>query len=415
MKKAIIISLFALGGASAVEAQSLPVQRDTTVTVSTDRYKVVTNRFADNWFLGVGAGANVYFGDHDKQMKFADRIAAPVISVQLGKWFTPGIGVRANFTHGTVKGVTQELGKFSTGEIYNDTDYRPLVKEKFDYRHYHADALFNLSNLFGGYKEDRFYELNFYGGIGWMVNTSDATNGAPLEKKLRDVSANVGIENVFRLSRSLDLALDIRGAMVDDRFDGEDGTDRVNNERQEGPLSAILALKYNFKKRNWDKPTVTVIESNYDEALLNELRDRVAKLAADNDALKRQLADAKGEVITDIQFKDRILAAPILVTFKIDTWDVRNEARVNLGFFAETIKRGSPDVVYTITGYADKGTGSVARNELLSRNRAAAIKKVLVEEFGVDPARLRTEHKGGVENMYYDDPRVSRAVIVIGE
>lgn len=407
MKNFIILSLFAVGGISAASAQSLPVTRDTTVTVSTDRYKVVTNRFGDNWFIGAGAGAQIFFGDHDKQAKVGERLA-PHFAGYIGKWFSPGFGARVGGSFGKIKGLTQNrptvtVPTHSTGERYNGKPWDGywLEHQEFDAFHVYADAMFNLTNLFGGY-EERFYNINPYAGLGYMV-TED-------EPKQWEVSMNIGVHNSFRLAKPLDLILDIRGAMVNDRFDGEKG-----KRRQDGALSAVLGLAYKFNKRDWDKPTTTVIESSYDESLLNELRDRVRKLADDNDALKRQLADAKVEVITEVKFQDRILAAPILVTFKIDTWEVRNEARVNLGFFAEMIKRGNPDVVYTITGYADKGTGSAERNELLSRNRAAAIKKVLVEEFGVDSSRLRTEHKGGVENMYYNDPRVSRAVIVIGE
>lgn len=407
MKNFIILSLFALGGASAVNAQSLPVQHDTTVTVSTDRYQVVTNRFGDNWIFGAGAGASVFFGDHDKQAKLGERVA-PHFSAYLGKWFSPGLGVRAGGSFGKIKGLTQNApwmaaGVHSTGERYDGKPWDGywLEHQEFNAFHIYGDVLFNLTNIFGGYRE-RFYNISPYVGLGWMVTNDEPKQG--------ELSANLGIYNTFRLAKSLDLTLDLRGAMVNDRFDGETG-----NRKQDGQASALLGLAYKFNKRGWDKPSTTIIETGYDETLLNELRDRVAKLAADNEALKRQLGNAKGDVITDVQFKDRILAAPILVTFTIDTWDVRNEARVNLGFFAETIKKGNKDVVYTITGYADRGTGSADRNELLSRNRAEAIKNVLVDEFGVDPAQLRTEHKGGVANMYYDDPRVSRAVIIIGK
>lgn len=403
--KRIIISLLTLGITGVTYGQSLSAKRDTTVTISTDRYKVVTNHFFDNWFFGAGAGAQIFFGDHDKQAKLGDRLTAHY-SAYLGKWFSPGLGVRAGGSYGKIKGLTQNVAwsvpTHSTGVRYDGKPWNGywLEGQEFNAFHFYGDVLFNLSNIFGGYKE-RFYTISPFVGLGWMV-----TNDAPKQK---EISMNIGVYNTFRLAKSLNLTLDVRGAMVNDRFDGE-----IGDAKQDGQLSALIGLAYRFNKRDWEKPSVTVIESSYDETVLNELRDRVAGLAADNEALKRQLAEAKDNVVTNVEFKDRILAAPILVTFKIDTWEVRNEARVNLGFFAETIKKGSADVVYTITGYADKGTGSPARNELLSRNRAEAIKKVLVNEFGVDPKRLQTEHKGGIDNMYYDDPRVSRAVIVIG-
>jgi outer membrane protein OmpA-like peptidoglycan-associated protein len=78
---------------------------------------------------------------------------------------------------------------------------------------------------------------------------------------------------------------------------------------------------------------------------------------------------------------------------------------------AESIKSGDPNAVYVITGYADKGTGSAKVNERLSRKRAENVYKCLVEEFGVNEKQLRVEYKGGVDNVFYNDPCLSRAVI----
>ena len=80
-------------------------------------------------------------------------------------------------------------------------------------------------------------------------------------------------------------------------------------------------------------------------------------------------------------------------------------------YIAETIKKADPNAVYIITGYADKGTGSIERNVILSKNRARVVYECLVNEFGVPKKQLRVDHKGGVDNMFYNDPRLSRAVI----
>ena len=74
-------------------------------------------------------------------------------------------------------------------------------------------------------------------------------------------------------------------------------------------------------------------------------------------------------------------------------------------------KENNRKVVYTIIGYADKGTGSKTRNERLSKARAEAVYDCLVKEFGVPEATLNVAYEGGVDNMFYDDPRLSRAVI----
>ena len=109
------------------------------------------------------------------------------------------------------------------------------------------------------------------------------------------------------------------------------------------------------------------------------------------------------------------IAAANLVIFQINKTKLSNEARANLGLLAEIIKSGDPDAVYTITGYADAGTGNRKGNERLSRERAENVYDCLVNEFGVSEKQLRIDYKGGVENMFYNDPRLSRAVITRGE
>jgi len=222
------------------------------------------------------------------------------------------------------------------------------------------------------------------------------------------VSAGLGILNTLRLGRAVDLTLDIRGSLVNDRLDGE-----LGGRKAEGLLATTLGLVYKFQKRGWDKPSVTTI--SYDEQALKNLRDRIAALEQDNQALKRQLAEAKSDKVTEVKVEDRLLAAPVLVTFPINQSVVSNEARVNLGFLAEVIKKGHKSVVYKLTGYADKGTGTPEINLRVSRERAENIYKVLVNEFGVSPAQLEVSYEGGVENMYYDDPRLSRAVITVAQ
>lgn len=402
MNKKLLTIALGLSISAASYGQTLTVKRDSVVTESDDKYEVKTNRFFDNWFLGLSAGGQMYFGDHNKQQEFGDRIS-PYFQGYIGKWFTPGIGVRAGIDGFKIVGLTQN-GSHSTGERYDKIPWDGywLTNQEFNYWHVRGDVMFNLTNIFAGYKPNRFYNVSPYVGLGWMVSTE-----TPVE---REVSANLGIYNSFRLANALDLTLDVRGAMVNDRFDGETG-----GRKDEGQLSASLGLVYRFNKRDWDRPSTVKITESYDEAELRSILDRLKQLEADNDALRKLLADAKDTTITNINVKKNMLAAPILVTFPINKSTVSNEARVNLGFFAKLIHDTNPSFVYTITGYADEGTGTPEINERLSRERADAIYNVLVNEFKVNPNQLKKFHKGGVANMYYNDPRLSRAVITIAD
>ena len=102
---------------------------------------------------------------------------------------------------------------------------------------------------------------------------------------------------------------------------------------------------------------------------------------------------------------------PYLVNFVIDEVEVVNRERVNLNVVAGMMK-ATPDQKYLICGYADKYTGTVKRNIWLAEHRAKNVYKILTEEFGVPASQLVLDDKGGVENMYYDDPQLSRSAII---
>lgn len=391
----LIIACAAITSAvNAQKADSTVVVSDVTeeIQYNNDKYKVETNHFFDNWFVSGGFGGQVLFGNHDKQVKFFNRIA-PALDIAVGKWFTPGIGVRLMYSGLSVKGATQKEGhgEFPTHSTGEDVpgkggDGYWLMKQKFKFYNLHLDALFNMSNILYGYNEKRVYNCSPYFGLGWTRVWESPQS--------MEVSANVGILNSFRLNDALDLNLDIRGAYVSDRFDGE-----LGGRWGEGIWSATIGLTYKFKPRGWDR-SKTIIRTHDRTSELKAMQDKINDMQA-------QLAKRKTDSITVI----RTMAAASFVVFKIDTWDLTNEARVQLSLFAENIKKADPNVVYIITGYADKGTGSVERNIVLSKNRARVVYECLVNEFGVPKKQLRIDHKGGVDDMFYNDPRMSRAVI----
>lgn len=391
----LIIACAAITSAvNAQNADSTVVVSDVTeeIQYNNDKYKVETNHFFDNWFVSGGFGGQVLFGNHDKQVKFFNRIA-PALDIAVGKWFTPGIGVRLMYSGLSVKGATQKEGhgEFPTHSTGEDVpgkggDGYWLMKQKFKFYNLHLDALFNMSNILYGYNEKRVYNCSPYFGLGWTRVWESPQS--------MEVSANVGILNSFRLNDALDLNLDIRGAYVSDRFDGE-----LGGRWGEGIWSATIGLTYKFKPRGWDR-SKTIIRTHDRTSELKAMQDKINDMQA-------QLAKRKTDSITVI----RTMAAASFVVFKIDTWDLTNEARVQLSLFAENIKKADPNVVYIITGYADKGTGSVERNIVLSKNRARVVYECLVNEFGVPKKQLRIDHKGGVDDMFYNDPRMSRAVI----
>lgn len=393
MKKTLFAAL-ALAAASPALAQSEQTTQNGGITekveYTDDKYKVETNHFWDNWFLTVGAGPQVMFGDHDKQIGFGKRIS-PALDIAVGKWFTPGIGVRLMYNGLSLKGATRWGAAHSTGEQVpgwgSGMDY-----SKFKYYNLRADVLFNLSNLFCGYRENRIWNSSFYAGVGYMRTWEAPTAG--------DITMSAGWLNSFRLCDALDANIDLRASMVDDAIDGE-----IGGSKFDGLLSATVGLTYKFKRRGWDRSkTVT----RYDQTEANAMRDRLNEMNQEVARLKEALATAEGQQKQEVI--NKVIAANLIV-FPIGKTTLSKEARANLQLLAEAIKAGGSNTVYTITGYADKGTGSQKTNERLSKERAEAVCDCLVNEFGVSKSQLKVEYKGGVDNMFYDNPRLSRVVI----
>ena len=200
--------------------------------------------YKGDFFVGIGGGTNVYFGEHERQMKFHHRLA-PAMDVYVGKWITPFFGVRFLYTGGRAYGATNvDTGLvFSTGEVYSSKVWKWLWWQKFDYFGVRADFMLNLMNLFGGENPDRFYELSPYIGAG--VNKVYNT---PLEETC--VGLSIGIFNTFRVADSWDIVLDVHGTAVPEKFEHETGVrpgKKANGiYSYDGILTAALGVSYSF-------------------------------------------------------------------------------------------------------------------------------------------------------------------------
>lgn len=403
----LFASMLFFGAMGMASAQNVTEETVSEEITNSRRYEVGT--FNDNWSIGIGGGANVYLGEHDRQMKLGDRIS-PNLDVYVTKWFTPVVGMRIGYTGLNFKGVTNLVSGSpnSTGERYdpNAPNYQPLYWQKFNFFNVHADFMLNLVNLIGGYKE-RVFNTSLYAGVGLARAYS---HKSVVENPVANnrLSGNLGLFNTFRLCDALDLNIDLRGTLLPESFDGEVGVrpDGGDVYESDGFVTASLGLAYKFNPRGWNQgktiyKTRTATTKVVDDSAL-------AALKADNAALQQALANAEAKAVVE-----QLYYMPgYLVTFDINSSKLQNKDRVNLGKIAEALKNTDDSVVLLLTGYADEGTGTAKINERLSRERAQSVYDCLVNEFGVKPEKLATDFKGGVENMFYDDAILSRSVVV---
>lgn len=361
-----------------------------------DKYgPFLTNKFSDNWFFSVGGGAQVYFGENDGQASFGKRLA-PAFDIAVGKWFTPFIGARLQFAGIQAKGMTGVTGPFKEGA----PDASGLYKEKFNVTNLHGDFLWNFSNQVAGYKEDRLYSAIPFVGIGWAHGWK---SGVSYSKE--EIAFNAGLINKFRINEALDFNVELRGMLINERFEGT-----VGNRKGEGIGSATIGITYKFHKRGFDRPAPPVVPdyTPYNKKI-TELENQLS--AAENKAknLQSELVSEKNKPAKEV-VKTEAFIPSLAIFFPIGKADLTEKDMINLGNIAEIIKK-VPGKTYKIIGTADKQTGSAKFNQKLSEKRAQKVYDTLVNKFGVNPSQLQVDARGS-QFQPFGKPFLNRVAIV---
>ena len=346
-----------------------------------------------NWFFSIGGGAEATFGDNDKAGSFGKRIS-PTLNFAIGKWFTPGLGVRLQYSGLQARGYTYDAGADYVKGTQMDDGY---YKQRFDYMNLHGDVMFNLNALFGGYNQHRVYEIIPYVGAGFTHNYTKPHREA--------LSVNAGIINRFRISNAIDINLELSAMGVEDKFDGEVGGDHG----YDGVLSATVGLTYRFPARGFRRPMPQLIS----QVELAAMQAQLAEMGAANQQLQNALVAAQNQPVAEVTETEVIVPdpdiAPRTVFFNIGSAEVSPREAMNLSYLADQMKQ-FPNATYTVNGYADSATGTPAFNKELSLKRAQAVVDVLVKQYGIPADRLKVDAGGGVDK--FGQPILNRVVLV---
>ncbi|MFA6336209.1 MAG: OmpA family protein [Bacteroidales bacterium] len=388
MKK--ILTLVMMFAVVSIYAQQQEPKTDAKYT------QYLTNGFWDNWFISVGGGAQVYFGEYDGDISLGDRLA-PALDLSLGKWITPMFGVRAQFAGLSVKGATKyERGYFVEGA--NDACAN-CYTVKFNMFNLHGDFLWNVSNTLGGYKADRTWSFIPYLGLGYVRSWKK-----DVDPKYDEVGATVGLINKIRLSDAVDFNIELRSLLVNDRFDGY----QVGQGIEELP-AATIGFTYNFTKRGFSK-YVKPVPPDY-TPYTSKISDLEKKIS-ESDAKTKRLADdlnaekaKEPKIITNTEY----LAGKMAVWFPLRGSKLTDKELINLGEYAEVVKKSG--LKFTVIGSADKQTGSKKINQKLSEKRAQSVYDALVNKFGVDPGKLEIVANGD-RDQRYKKAHLNRVVVI---
>ena len=365
MKKLLIV-LAMCGltmGAKAQETTTDPVQK----------YSVATNSFWSNWFIQVGADWNAYYSNEEhgqglSHSPFKGFRAMPGFSVAVGKWFTPGLGLRTKF-----QGV---WGR----QVYDD------VKHTRHMWTLNENVLFNLSNMLYGYNPERVW--NFVPFLGGGINRNCSDNNYAM-------NLSFGILNTFRVSNKVGINFELGWNYAEEDFDGiSAGKGNRVWEGKDNRLYAEVGLTFNLGKATWEKtPDVDAIKA-LSQSQIDALNAQLNDANAENARLKNLLAEKKNEAPASVKNYSN---APMSVFFNINKATVASRKDlVNVKGLADYAKENNTNLV--VTGYADSATGSAAYNQKLSERRAETVANELVK-MGVSRDQITTEGKGGVKDL----------------
>ncbi len=347
--------------------------------VPTQKYSVATNSFWANWFVSAGVDFNAAYTSQESlgnKNPFSVDRGTFGFNVAVGKWFTPGIGLRTKFQ-----------GLWAKNVINSD------VHPSYSYWNIHEDVMFNLSNMLFGYNKDRVWNFIPYVGIGVARNMSGNSY---------DISYNAGLYNTFKVCSRAKVFVDLYATALEGSFDGGVGYsdwtkfDKASHRHWDKLVGLSVGVSYDISPTNtWEKtPDVDALMAMNKEqmdALNASLKDQQAENARLRDMLANQPKAAQ------VVEKTKVVATSQSVFFNIGSAKIASRKDlVNVKEVAEYAKANGNKIV--VTGYADSKTGSSDLNQQLSEKRANAVVEELVK-MGVNRDNIVVEAKGGVDTI----------------
>ncbi len=387
MKKVFLLSIVMLCGLFTY------AQTETIIDVQSRRGPYVTNRFFDNWFISAGGGLQVYMGENDSYGSFGKRLA-PALDISLGKWITPAVGVRMQYSGLQAKGWSYGETPYSDG-----VDSGDMYNEKFNVMNLHADFLWNISNAISGYRSDRFWNFVPYVGFGWARSWAN-------DDDENEIAGSVGLLHNLRLSDAFNIAIDMRLMFVSERFDFI-----TRGSAFEGMASVTAGITYNFPARGFQRASDLIVIDDNTEFIetIDDLQGKLSKALAARDAMAKELAAANAkapEVVKEIH----AILPDLAIFFEIGKAKLTDKSMINLGYVADAIKQ-VPDRKFIIFASADKETGTPEFNQKLSEKRGNAVFEALTQKFGVNPDQLGVQAVGSSDQRF-DGAALNRVVVI---
>ena len=365
MRKLLIALAFA-GFAMSMNAQE---------TVPVQQYSVATNSFWSNWFVQAGADWSAWYSNEEHGLglshsPFKKFRSNPGASIAVGKWFTPGLGLRTKVQGIWGKAVTDD------NNAGNGMKYWTANEQ----------VMLNMSNLLLGYNPKRVWNVIPFAGAGMSRNCSANKYAMQL---------SLGLQSSWRVCDKMNVYVEGGWNRLEEDFDGyatkisAKGQNHRGWESKDNHLYAEVGLTFNLGKGTWNKvPDVDAMKTMY-QSQIDALQSQLDDANTENARLKKLLSEQPKETKAVKSFA----SAPVSVFFNINRSNIASKKDlVNVKALAQYAKDNGCKL--NVTGYADSATGSAELNQKLSEKRAATVADELVK-MGIDRANINTVGKGG--------------------
>ena len=369
------------------------------ISASAQEADKTVNVFNPHWYVQAQIGGQYTLGE----VGFG-KLLSPNAQLGVGYNFNKVVGARLSFNAWQSKAGQKVISDGAT------TTY----KWKWNYIAPMVDATFNLTNLFCEYNPNRLVEVGVFGGIGANIawgndeakDAKEAILATPGSKNLEGYDKTaMPLENLWTGSKTRFVAR--VGANVDFRV-----SDRVKLGVE---LSAnTLSDKYNSKKAgnpDWYFNALVGVKVALGETHttkvipapkpVEKIIERIIEKPAPAPAPK---TETKQEAIEENFRRD--------IFFPIGNSNIAKSQTTKIAEIV-TFMKENPDAKITLTGYADKGTGSAAFNDKIAARRAQTVYNTLAAK-GVAKSRMIKKSMGS-RVQPFEENDMNRVTICIAK
>ena len=369
------------------------------ISASAQEADKTVNVFNPHWYVQAQIGGQYTLGE----IGFG-KLLSPNAQLGVGYNFNKVVGARLSFNAWQSKAGQKVISDGAT------TTY----KWKWNYIAPMVDATFNLTNLFCEYNPNRLVEVGVFGGIGANIawgndeakDAKEAILATPGSKNLEGYDKTaMPLENLWTGSKTRFVAR--VGANVDFRV-----SDRVKLGVE---LSAnTLSDKYNSKKAgnpDWYFNALVGVKVALGETHttkvipapkpVEKIIERIIEKPAPAPAPK---TETKQEAVEENFRRD--------IFFPIGNSNIAKSQTTKIAEIV-TFMKENPDAKITLTGYADKGTGSAAFNDKIAARRAQTVYNTLAAK-GVAKSRMIKKSMGS-RVQPFEENDMNRVTICIAK